>query len=452
MWCSDFRAVFFSGHVLLKSKKNTGLGAFDWLLRITHHHERARERKRNIMGQKHASRVMNHIGEGGSTLYRLGDVEYTLDRMSADLPSIDFKVAKAWVKARRAKDIPGAPRRFRVRNIKAQEFLDQVVTKCKLSDEQIENVVEWCGRNKCFTWRMVKADIDFKKLRQDSKGQWVVTAPVQGHRFFPGDLVLEVSRKPITGLPEQGVRKILGEKSGDTCLVRTFRSTESKLAMYDSLRMPPPCTKIVLWDMDQCMLNTHTGGITDESPEKLSKRVTEATCYMMARLAEAKIPVGVVTFSDQRLAKKCGYRFGGEALVRPLVHHALKRHWHDTVGKTNLEEATQRGNAFAKGLMVRAALPKYRNENIDEKETPMPNNKEWHIEGIKSEFKKRTGKDVKNEEIVFFDDGRKNVDDAIDEMKVMGVLVNELTGFAMKDWNQAMDIAWEYELTGEFNA
>lgn len=404
------------------------------------------------MGQKHASRVVNHIGEGGSNLYRLGDVEYTLDRMSADLPSIDFKVAKAWVKARRAKVIPGAPRMFKVRNIKAPEFLDQVVTKCKLNDEQIEKVIEWCGRNKCFSWRMVKADIDFKKLRQDSKGQWVVTAPVQGHRFFPGDLFLQVSEKSITGLDEQGVRKILGEKSGETCLVRTFRSTESKIAMYNSLRMPPPCTKIVLWDMDQCMLNTHTGGVTDENPQKLSKRVTEATCYMMSRLVEAKFPVGVVTFSDQQLAEKRGNHFGGETLVRPLVHHALRRHWHKTLGKMSLEEAMQRAKTFAKeDLMVRAALPMYRNKNLDEKETPMPNNKEWHIEGIKSEFKKRTGKDVKNVEIVLFDDGRKNVDDAVDAM-VAGVLVNELTGFAMKDWNQAMDIAWEYQLTGEFNA
>ena len=394
------------------------------------------------------------MNEGGATLYRLSDVECTLDRMSADLPSIDFKVAKAWVRARRAKVIPRAPRMFRVRNIKVPEFLDQVVTKCKLNDEQIEKVIEWCSRNKCFTWRMVKADIDFKKLRQDSKGQWVVTAPVQGHRFFPGDLFLQVYDTTITGLDEQGVRNILGKKPAETCLVRTFRSTESKLAMYNSLRMPPPCTKIVLWDMNQCMLNGHTGAITDENPQKLSKRVTEATRYMMSRLVKANIPVGVVTFSDQQLAKERGHGFiGGEALVRPLVHHALREHWHETLGNMSLEEATQRAKAFAEdSLMVRAALPEYRNENRDEKETPMPNNKKWHIEGIKSEFKKRTGKDVKNVEIVLFDDNYEIVDEAIDDMEVMGVLVNDIMGFTIRDWNNAMDIAWEYELTGEFNA
>ena len=33
--------------------------------------------------------------------------------------------------------------------------------------------------------------------------------------------------------------------------------------------------------------------------------------------------------------------------MRPLVHHALKRHWNETLGKINIEEATQRAKAFA---------------------------------------------------------------------------------------------------------
>jgi len=48
---------------------------------------------------------------------------------------------------------------------------------------------------------------------------------------------------------------------------------------------------------------------------------------------------------------------------------------------------------------------------------------------------------VKPEEMILFDDGERNIREA-ERQGVVGVWVNEETGFTVQDWEEAMNEAW----------
>jgi len=43
----------------------------------------------------------------------------------------------------------------------------------------------------------------------------------------------------------------------------------------------------------------------------------------------------------------------------------------------------------------------------------MPNSKEWHISQIAVEYKKATGKSLASDEVILFDDGERNISEAL---------------------------------------
>eukprot|EP00954_Amorphochlora_amoebiformis_P000603 47782-Amorphochlora_amoeboformis.AAC.1 len=125
-------------------------------------------------------------------------------------------------------------------------------------------------------------------------------------------------------------------------------------------------------------------------------------------------PTGVVTFSDKAVARQIESNYGGEDLVRPLVFHALRRHWMQQDRTLKLEQAVNKARSYVeKDLYVRAAYPEWRNRHDPEfKENTMPNSKEWHINRVKEDYLKRTGKKLENKEVILFDDGERNIEEA----------------------------------------
>jgi hypothetical protein len=306
---------------------------------------------------------------------------------------------------------------------------------------------------KVLSWREPRKQLSVKNFAKGSDGRWKAAKTTPGGRLSMLDTVVDIGDTCIDGMSAEQVTKVISEAKGETVTVRVHRQAKNRKEMYSVLRMPPPSTKITLWDMDLCMLKVHTGGHTNEKLQVLSKQVTEAYCFIMDRMIEAKRTIGVVTFSDKLVARALDSQYGGEDLVRPLVFHALRRHWMAQDRSFKLEDAIKKARSFVENdLYVRAAFPDWRNKNVSEfKKSNMPNNKSWHMERVKEDVKAKAGITIKNQEMILFDDGRKNVEDAI-KAKVAGVLVNEQLGFSVKDWNSAMDIAWEYHTTGNFNA
>jgi len=199
--------------------------------------------------------------------------------------------------------------------------------------------------------------------------------------------------------------------------------------------------------MDLCLLKIHTGGFTNSKIQVLSKQVTEAYVYLMDIMTEKSLTVGVVTFSDKQVAARSDSNYGGEELVRPLVFHALRRHWMQQDRSLKLEDAIRKARTFVEtNLYVKAAYPEFRNKFDPEfKDNPMPSSKEWHIGKVAEEYKSKTGSSLLNPQVILFDDGERNISEA-NKSGVIGIQVDEDVGFSVKDWEEAMDLAWSQYL------
>lgn len=319
--------------------------------------------------------------------------------------------------------------------------------------QTVKEILLWLGINKVQNFYLeVCPNIDAKLFTKESDGSWKVAKSPQGSRLTPFDTLLEVNGHRVKGLTSEQLTKLVKDSKGCPN-VRVHRKTRSKKQMYEALRLPPPTTKITLWDMDLCLLRVHTGGHTNEKLQHLSKQVTEAYVYLMDIMIAKGYKTGVVTFSDKLVAKSVGVPYGGEELVRPLVFHALRRHWMAQDRTLKLADAIARARNYVENeLYVRAAYPEWRNNNVEEwKRTPMPNSKEWHVTRIKEDFEAKTKQKIQNKEVVLFDDGKRNIEEAV-KSGVVAVLVNEEIGFTVKDWEEAMDTAWTQHLKSNSKA
>eukprot|EP00471_Norrisiella_sphaerica_P006725 CAMPEP_0184478548 /NCGR_PEP_ID=MMETSP0113_2-20130426/549_1 /TAXON_ID=91329 /ORGANISM="Norrisiella sphaerica, Strain BC52" /LENGTH=305 /DNA_ID=CAMNT_0026856383 /DNA_START=410 /DNA_END=1327 /DNA_ORIENTATION=- len=289
-------------------------------------------------------------------------------------------------------------------------------------------------------------NLDMKNFSRDKDGFWHVKSAPEGSQLTTYDTIIDIIHKgenhTVKGTSSEQFMKLLKMRPNHPCL-RVHRKTSSKIEMYGALRMPPPSIKLTLWDMDLCLLRIHTGGHTNEKIQGLSKEVTEPYVYLLDLLIHRGRDTGVVTFSDKQVAKATNSSYGGEDLVRPLVYHALRRHWMKQDRELKLEDAMAKARSFVeKNLYVRAAYPEWRNRNDPEfKQNPMPNSKEWHIQKVLDDYKDRTGVQLKNSEVILFDDDERNISEAI-EQDVIAVQVDCETGFCVRDWDEAMNLAW----------
>mmetsp|Transcript_11349 Transcript_11349/g.15860 ORF Transcript_11349/g.15860 Transcript_11349/m.15860 type:complete len:323 (+) Transcript_11349:296-1264(+) len=272
------------------------------------------------------------------------------------------------------------------------------------------------------------------------------------------DVITSVNGKRLAGLgPDEMIDALdsaikAAEKNGEKNLSLDVRKgdstakfsggkmTEKKLT---KLPLPPESIKMVLWDMDNTLLATHTRGVWfEEIDDEIFDLVTDTFVTLVPLLIEAGYQVGVVTFSDAEVAKvysemehKKGK--GGPDLVVPVVRGALinsfKREGIDA------KQAQKKANDLVDQIYVVGALPDFRNQNIPAfVKKKMPSSKEWHIEQVKDMHQNKTGNSrIKNAEILFFDDSFANVK-AAKKAGVRAYWVNPKDAFTEADWREAV--------------
>mmetsp|Transcript_20428 Transcript_20428/g.32903 ORF Transcript_20428/g.32903 Transcript_20428/m.32903 type:complete len:401 (-) Transcript_20428:61-1263(-) len=398
------------------------------------------------MGQ-YTSQVEAEIGVNGSRVHKIRNLELLIDLILKEFPKLNFKQFTDFFEEKKANIAAGKERPLRAA-VNKRRLLGFLENFPSYDGIDVPKIIAWLGRNKIqHFFLQFSSDVDTKDFKKDEDGNWRVINPRPGSRLTKSDIIVDFICKgkdyPVKGTSTEEFGKLLKLRKPYPW-VRVYRKTKSQIEMYGLLRMPPPSIKVTLWDMDLCLLKIHTGGHTREKIQTLSKKVTEAYVYLMDLMIHRGYPVGVVTFSDEMVAQAAQNPFGGEKLVRPLVFHALRRHWMLMDRTMKLEDAIKKAKEFVhEKLYVKAAFPDYRNRFDPEfKEKPMPNSKEWHISQIAVEYKKATGKSLASDEVILFDDGERNISEAL-KANVVAVQVDDETGFTVKDWEEAMDLAWE---------
>mmetsp|Transcript_755 Transcript_755/g.1459 ORF Transcript_755/g.1459 Transcript_755/m.1459 type:complete len:401 (+) Transcript_755:42-1244(+) len=395
----------------------------------------------------YTSRVVNEIGVQGTPSHYLKDLEVLVALLKKDFPSLDLSIFTSKVFPEAKKAISEKKKESKLRM--GVEDLKKHISSLNVTEQVTKDVVAWLGCNKVFTFiAAVQPGLEAKHFGQTQDGNWRVASVPPGSRLSVYDTLVDVleggKNHPVKGLSAKDLTALMQKKGADRLpQLRVYRKTASKRQMYEALRLPPPSIKMTLWDMDLCLLKVHTGGHTNLKLQPLSKEVTEAYCYLMDIMIEKKLTTGVVTFSDKKVAKAIESQYGGEDLVRPLIFHALRRHWMQLDRTLQLQDAINKARSFVENdLYVKGAYPEWRNRNDEEfKKKPMPNSKEWHMAQVAKEFEAKTKQKVKPEEMILFDDGERNIREA-ERQGVVGVWVNEETGFTVQDWEEAMNEAW----------
>mmetsp|Transcript_32889 Transcript_32889/g.61175 ORF Transcript_32889/g.61175 Transcript_32889/m.61175 type:complete len:217 (+) Transcript_32889:135-785(+) len=203
--------------------------------------------------------------------------------------------------------------------------------------------------------------------------------------------------------------------------------------------MPPPSIKMVLWDMDRTLLNTHTRGLWKDDIKKLAKEVTRAFKILVPHLLFNKYSVGIVTFSDKLVLSSEGGQGGsaGETLVNDLLTETFMSLYSKVKSlKEHKEHVKQNAEYIRSQVFVAAALPQLRNQQ--DSKLRMPNSKRWHIDQVVEKYKERTGKKLKYEEIMLFDDTVDNVKAAL-ETGVHAFAVPPTSAFTSTCWERALE-------------
>eukprot|EP00467_Chlorarachnion_reptans_P006318 CAMPEP_0114500374 /NCGR_PEP_ID=MMETSP0109-20121206/7928_1 /TAXON_ID=29199 /ORGANISM="Chlorarachnion reptans, Strain CCCM449" /LENGTH=276 /DNA_ID=CAMNT_0001678027 /DNA_START=61 /DNA_END=891 /DNA_ORIENTATION=- len=229
-------------------------------------------------------------------------------------------------------------------------------------------------------------------------------------------------------------------KNGKTDLLEKDSATNWR----SSPPMPPSTIKMVLWDMDRTLLNTHTRGLWTEDISKLAKEVTRAFKILVPHLLHKNFAVGVVTFSD-KLVLSSNSRAGdlgmaGEDLVNDLLEETFTELYLRVKKlKSNKDLAMKNAKHIRKQIFVAAAFPELRNQHdSDFKDKEMPNSKRWHIDQVIQQYKEKTGSVLKYDEIMLFDDTIENVEAAL-SAGVHAFAVSPQSAFTSSCWELALE-------------
>eukprot|EP01006_Ploeotia_vitrea_P022733 TRINITY_DN55142_c0_g1_i2.p1 TRINITY_DN55142_c0_g1~~TRINITY_DN55142_c0_g1_i2.p1 ORF type:complete len:644 (-),score=315.81 TRINITY_DN55142_c0_g1_i2:132-2063(-) len=230
------------------------------------------------------------------------------------------------------------------------------------------------------------------------------------------------------------------QQSHDDSLPQPIRPDLLPLPIPDSHQI-----RLVLFDMDLTVLACHTRGCYMGSMEAVSRYVTPTILHVVPRLLDAGIRVGIITFSDARMAEGTDGGTAGEALVTGALRAAFTRMWtHGDVGagEEKLDATPEEINAKVDALMSQIYMacryPSLHNRREKDKSKHVPNSKEWHINKVKDDVREKEKINIRNDQILFLDDTVRNTRAAALGMGVHSFLVTGERGLTATQWIAAI--------------
>lgn len=261
----------------------------------------------------HASNLVNEIGAGRWKFVELSVLETTFQYFCKEFKEIPIKnwdVASKWIHDKKVilLKTPKHPRVYKRRasRLDRAEILKNMLEPLAFCTESTQNdktefisrAKAWLGGHKCLEFRF-KPTPEFKSLTQwttrstDTK-EFVVSKQMANDVkmnpvVHPGDIVIKIGRvftksTKSTDCIQSDLDAYLARtekilKDHTTCRVLIFRKSGNLTSLCKSLSMPPPVTKIIIFE-----------------------RLSEVVQLMWARLKETKVMVYVLNDNSKNHA------------------------------------------------------------------------------------------------------------------------------------------------------
>ena len=232
------------------------------------------------MGQD-ASHLVDEIGGGRFVNINMIVLETTFHYFCnefKDMPIENFGVAVAWIQEKskiyaETPDLPRGPKR-RARRVSRVEIWKNAIEPLKFRTQSSENeragfisrAQAWFGGHKCLTF-YIDGTPELKTLkgwtrRASDSNAFIVTKPMGNDAklhplVIPGDTVIQIGRVTMTSTESTDsiqfkldayAKRFDSGKSAWITPVKIFRKSGTLMNLCKSLPMPPPTTKIIIFE------------------------------------------------------------------------------------------------------------------------------------------------------------------------------------------------------------